>query len=62
MAPEITAALAPGGRTILSGILNEQADEVVAAYEALGNSLVRREEIGEWTTTILRKTAEKSAV
>ena len=55
LAPAITDALAPGGRVILSGILNEQADEVIEVYSAAGNSLVERSEIGEWTTTVLRK-------
>jgi ribosomal protein L11 methyltransferase len=40
---------------ILSGILNEQAEEVIAAYRAAGNNLAERTEIGEWTTTVMRK-------
>lgn len=55
LAPSITGALAPGGCVILSGILNEQADEVIAVYSEAGNSLIERSEIGEWTTTVLRK-------
>ncbi len=55
LAPALIAALAPGGRAILSGILNSQADEIIDAYCALGNDLEDRREIGEWTTTILRK-------
>uniref|UniRef100_UPI003B525988 50S ribosomal protein L11 methyltransferase n=1 Tax=Roseovarius indicus TaxID=540747 RepID=UPI003B525988 len=55
LAPAITDALAPGGCVILSGILNEQADEVIEVYSVAGNSLVERSEIGEWTTTVLRK-------
>jgi ribosomal protein L11 methyltransferase len=55
LAPDISAALAPGGRVILSGILNEQAEEVIAAYRAAGNNLAERTEIGEWTTTVMRK-------
>ena len=55
LAPEMTERRLPGGYAILSGILNEQADEVVAVYEGLGNSLVQRTEIGEWTTLILQK-------
>lgn len=55
LAPGLTQALAPGGRAILSGILDSQADEVIEAYRALGNDLEDRREIGEWTTTILRK-------
>ena len=55
LAPGITAALADGGRVILSGILNEQANEVTEVYCGSGNSLEDRREIGEWTTLILRK-------
>ncbi|VVT27580.1 Ribosomal protein L11 methyltransferase [Roseovarius sp. EC-HK134] len=55
LAPGITAALTPGGKVILSGILNEQADEVRDVYCALGNSLEHREEIGDWTTLTLSK-------
>ncbi|MBU2999740.1 50S ribosomal protein L11 methyltransferase [Roseovarius nubinhibens] len=55
LAPEMTERRLPGGYAILSGILNEQADEIVAVYEGLGNSLVQRTEIGEWTTLILQK-------
>lgn len=55
LAPGITAALRDGGKVILSGILNEQADEVLTVYCALGNSLENRTEIGDWTTLTLSK-------
>lgn len=55
LAPSITESLAPGGYVILSGILNEQAEEVIEVYSGAGNSLVDRAEIGEWTTIVLRK-------
>ncbi|RKF13935.1 50S ribosomal protein L11 methyltransferase [Roseovarius spongiae] len=55
LAPDLSAALAPGGHVILSGVLNEQADEVIEVYRVAGNSLIHREVIGEWTTTTLRK-------
>ncbi|MEM8656054.1 MAG: 50S ribosomal protein L11 methyltransferase [Pseudomonadota bacterium] len=55
LAPDLTDRLAPGGQAILSGILNEQADNVAKHYLSLGNSLTHREEIGEWTTLTLRK-------
>jgi len=57
LAPAVSGALAPGGRVILSGILNAQADAVIGAYTAAGNSLSDRREIGEWTTLIMRKPA-----
>ncbi|KRS12992.1 ribosomal protein L11 methyltransferase [Roseovarius atlanticus] len=55
LAPGITQALKPGGYVILSGILNEQADEVAAVYTEAGNSVVSRDQIGEWTTIMTRK-------
>ena len=57
LAPAISANLAPRGHVILSGLLNDQAEEIVAAYCANGNDLVDRQEIGDWTTLILRKIA-----
>ena len=57
LSPAITAALRPGGYVILSGILNEQADEVIEVYCGNGNTLIQRREIGEWTTTILQRNA-----
>ncbi len=53
MADDLTARLAPGGRLILSGILNDQADDVIEVYSRAGNSLEFRDEIGDWTTTTL---------
>lgn len=55
LAPDLAANLRPGGYAILSGILNEQADDVVAVYAQNGINLDRRDEIGEWTTLLLRK-------
>ncbi len=59
LADDITAQLRPDGRVILSGILNEQADEVIDIYTRSGNSLEDRLEIGDWTTTTLVKNVEK---
>jgi ribosomal protein L11 methyltransferase len=50
LAPAMAAHVAPGGHIILSGILNAQADEVIAAYAAEGLHCTRRAELGEWTT------------
>jgi ribosomal protein L11 methyltransferase len=35
---------------ILSGILNEQADDVIAVYCANGFNLLNRDSIVDWTT------------
>ncbi|WP_415403849.1 50S ribosomal protein L11 methyltransferase [Tateyamaria sp. SN3-11] len=55
LAPDVTGRLETGGYAILSGILNEQADEVAGVYTQLGNNLAHREEIGDWTTLTLQK-------
>ncbi len=55
LAPDMAANTTPGGYVILSGILNPQADAVVAAYSDQGLGLHARNEIGEWTTLTLRK-------
>ncbi len=58
LSPEISANLRVGGHAILSGILNEQADDVLTVYIQNGFNQVRRSEIGEWTTLILSKRGE----
>lgn len=55
LAPDMGANIAAGGYAILSGILNEQADDVVAAYDAAAFDVHTREEIGEWTTLTLTR-------
>ncbi len=55
LAPEMIANLRPGGYAILSGILNEQAESVISVYSQNGANLVISDEIGEWTTIVLRK-------
>jgi ribosomal protein L11 methyltransferase len=58
LAPEMNTHAAPGAYAILSGILNEQADEVISVYSRNGFNLVSRDEIVEWTTLTLRKTTD----
>jgi ribosomal protein L11 methyltransferase len=50
LAPDMRRHVAEGGHIILSGILNAQADDVVAAYAGAGLRCLRRAELGEWTT------------
>ncbi|MBI1492638.1 50S ribosomal protein L11 methyltransferase [Halocynthiibacter styelae] len=57
LAPDMAEFLAPNGYAILSGILNEQADDVIRVYEENGIKLISRDEITEWTTLILQKSA-----
>ena len=55
LAPDMAAHVAPGGIAILSGLLVVQAEAVLAAYVANGFALVAREDIGEWSTLVLRR-------
>jgi len=55
LAPDMAGATGAGGFAILSGILNPQADDVVAAYDGAGFDVHHREEIGEWTTLTLKR-------
>jgi len=54
LAPDMAKHAAPGGLAILSGLLNTQADDVLAAYTAQGFEMSARDELGEWTTLVLR--------
>jgi ribosomal protein L11 methyltransferase len=55
LAPGVAAALAPGGRLILAGLLDHQAERVAAAYRRHGLMLARRLDLGDWPTLVLRK-------
>jgi len=52
MAPDIAKATAPDGRVILSGILTEQADEVVAGFKAAGLTCETQPPLEGWVTLI----------
>ncbi len=55
LAPSLAGALMPGGRLILAGLLDHQADAVTAAYRRqgmmAGTAILR----GDWPTLTLRK-------
>ena len=55
IAPDMARHTATGSVAILSGLLNTQAAEVLAAYVAAGFAEAEREEIGDWTTLVLRR-------
>jgi ribosomal protein L11 methyltransferase len=59
LAPEMAESLTHHGYAILSGLLNEQADRVTAAYSRHGVQLVHSEQIGDWTAIMLRKNPPK---
>ena len=55
LAPDMAKYAKKGGFAILSGLLNEQADEIIAVYARSGFNLVHRDEIVDWTTLTLRQ-------
>lgn len=55
LAPDMASVVAPAGRVILSGILNDQADEVIEVYRRNGFNLSRRTEIVDWTSLLLSR-------
>jgi len=55
MAPDLAGALAPGGRLILAGLLDHQADKVASAYRRQGMMAGPRIDRGDWPTLVMRK-------
>jgi len=55
LAPAMADSVAPGGHIILSGLLVEQADEVMSVYSANGFGLRHREDIGDWATLTMTR-------
>ncbi|MDA9318522.1 50S ribosomal protein L11 methyltransferase [Octadecabacter sp.] len=55
LAPDMAKHNKPGGFVILSGLLNEQADEIIAVYSQNGYNLTRHDVIGDWSTLTLRQ-------
>ncbi len=60
LAESFGSATRPGGHVLLSGLLVEQADMILAAYESLGfvfeRSVDRETGGADWRTLLLRKT------
>ncbi len=52
LAPSFAAAVTPGATIVLAGLLDTQADAVIAAYEAQGCTTVERGS-GEWCVLVL---------
>ena len=55
LAPPMATHVSPQGLVILSGLLVVQAQAVTAAYVAAGFDPVKRDDIGEWSTLVLRR-------
>lgn len=55
LAPDLTAISEKEGYLILSGLLNEQAEEVANVFVAQGFGLAKRHVLGDWTSLVLRR-------
>lgn len=55
LAPDMAQHTKTGSRIILSGLLTDQSDEVVAAYGQQGFTLLRRDDLGEWVTLTMQR-------
>jgi ribosomal protein L11 methyltransferase len=55
LAPAMADSVAPGGRAVLSGLLDEQADEIVDTYVNAAFIVSHIEQIREWTTLTLAR-------
>jgi ribosomal protein L11 methyltransferase len=54
LAPSLARVLAKDGRAVLSGLLNEQGKDVLAAHEAVGLTLDFRLRLGDWSVLVLK--------
>jgi ribosomal protein L11 methyltransferase len=61
LAPSLARVLAKDGRAVLSGLLNEQAKDVLAAHEAVGLTLDFRLRLGDWSVLVLRRASSRRA-
>ncbi|MEK7278109.1 MAG: 50S ribosomal protein L11 methyltransferase, partial [Chloroflexota bacterium] len=51
----LTQTLAPNGTLIVSGILAEQADKVVAALNSAGLNVIDKRQSGDWVAMAARR-------
>jgi ribosomal protein L11 methyltransferase len=54
IADELARRLAPGGLVVLSGVLGEEADAVLAAYAEVGLRRADRRDLNEWCALVLK--------
>jgi ribosomal protein L11 methyltransferase len=55
LAPDLARVLAKNGRAVLSGLLREQEQDVLAAHEEAGLALDFRLRLGDWSVLVLKK-------
>jgi ribosomal protein L11 methyltransferase len=55
LAPALARNLARNGRAVLSGLMNDQAKDVLAAHRAVGLELDFRLRLGQWSVLVLKR-------
>jgi len=55
LAPGLARVLAKNGVAVLSGLLREQAKDVLAAHEAVGLKLDFRLHLNDWAVLVLKR-------
>jgi len=55
--PQLAAAMTPGGQLILSGMIETQVDDVTAAAQAHGLTVVSRHQEEDWVALVAEKKA-----
>jgi ribosomal protein L11 methyltransferase len=60
LAPNLVRAMQPGGQIVLAGLLVEQAEAVIAAYQAAGCTLQESDDVDGWATLKLHSVHAES--
>jgi ribosomal protein L11 methyltransferase len=55
LAPHLARNLARNGRAVLSGLMNDQARDVLDAHRAVGLELDWRLRLGQWSVLVLKR-------
>ncbi len=61
LAPQLASHIAPGGTVVLSGILNDQAREIIARYRSLGFDMTAHTRLEGWSTLTMSRRASRSS-
>ncbi len=62
MAKDLARAVKPGGMLVLSGLLDDQAREIIATYNAAGFSLLRRTSVAGWSTLAMTRRVARAQI
>ncbi len=57
LAPEFIRLLKPGGTLVLSGLLTNQAPELIAFYDQQGFALLEQQDLDDWSLLCFQKNA-----